>query len=354
MLSIKLYIALGALTLILPILLYLLYPGTGKQELMNAYNNAGDRLLQRSSAQTISSSGSSGSVGVLGNVSNSFDNYIGNSEEYKDFMESTNPQGETPNQELTGERTIYLPIKGTDIQVSSNFSYDTERGHSALDVISNNGGSLSQRQQVAVYSPVAGTIWSNYNKDKLYGVIIDTGTGEYHWICHFVEPSPLAVGTVVSVGDYLGNQGNSGIDSSSHSGAAHVHWEIAFGVGGTWIESRSNNRLYPLSNAVFGQICAHDASPATAKAAGQQWAVYFQQPANMRNPFTVDSNEISLAGGTQNSHSYITYTDSSGAKSSTYDYSHLSTGVAGCPICSKPTFRAYDSERGVFLDEISN
>ena len=130
---------------------------------------------------------------------------------------------------LTRATAVYgWPVDGVS-KVSSKFGPRTPPCKGAS---SNHGGiDIGASSGTPIKSYAAGTVVQNVAWNSTAGnyIKIDHGNGVCSRYLHMVEPSPLAVGTTVGAGEFVGKVGNSGIGTG-----AHLHFEIH--IDGTMVD----------------------------------------------------------------------------------------------------------------------
>ena len=112
------------------------------------------------------------------------------------------------------------PLPGID-KVSSKFGPRTPPCPGASSM--HGGIDIGAASGTPIKAYAAGTVVQNvaWNKSAGNYIKIDHGNGVASRYLHMVEPSPLAVGTVVTAGQEVGKVGNTGVGTG-----AHLHFEI--------------------------------------------------------------------------------------------------------------------------------
>ena len=167
------------------------------------------------------------SIGTSANYSN--DGLHLNSAGYKAWHQEIQKQinsmgGSTGGEDTGGGESSSVvfgwPLPGID-KVSSKFG---PRKPPCAGASSNHGGiDIGAASGTPIKAYAAGTVVQNvaWNKSAGNYIKIDHGNGVASRYLHMVEPSPLAVGTVVTAGQEVGKVGNSGVGTG-----AHLHFEI--------------------------------------------------------------------------------------------------------------------------------
>lgn len=167
------------------------------------------------------------SIGTSANYSN--DGLHLNTEGYKAWHQEIQKQinsmgGSTGDENTSGGESASVvfgwPLPGID-KVSSKFG---PRKPPCAGASSMHGGiDIGAASGTPIKAYAAGTIVQNvaWNKSAGNYIKIDHGNGVASRYLHMVEPSPLAVGTVVTAGQEVGKVGNSGVGTG-----AHLHFEI--------------------------------------------------------------------------------------------------------------------------------
>ena len=167
------------------------------------------------------------SIGTSANYSN--DGLHLNSAGYKAWHQEIQKQinamgGSTGGGDIGGGESTSVvfgwPLPGID-KVSSKFG---PRKPPCAGASSNHGGiDIGAASGTPIKAYAAGTVVQNvaWNKSAGNYIKIDHGNGVASRYLHMVEPSPLAVGTVVTAGQEVGKVGNSGVGTG-----AHLHFEI--------------------------------------------------------------------------------------------------------------------------------
>ena len=167
------------------------------------------------------------SIGTSANYSN--DGLHLNSAGYKAWHQEIQKQinamgGSTGGGDTGGGESASVvfgwPLPGID-KVSSKFG---PRKPPCKGASSNHGGiDIGAASGTPIMAYAAGTVVQNvaWNKSAGNYIKIDHGNGVASRYLHMVEPSPLAVGTVVTAGQEVGKVGNTGVGTG-----AHLHFEI--------------------------------------------------------------------------------------------------------------------------------
>lgn len=162
------------------------------------------------------------SIGTSANYSN--DGLHLNSSGYKawhqEIQKQINAMGGSTGGGESASVVFGWPLPGID-KVSSKFG---PRKPPCKGASSNHGGiDIGAASGTPIKAYAAGTVVQNvaWNKSAGNYIKIDHGNGVASRYLHMVEPSPLAVGTVVTAGQEVGKVGNSGVGTG-----AHLHFEI--------------------------------------------------------------------------------------------------------------------------------
>ena len=126
----------------------------------------------------------------------------------------------TGNDNTQNSAIFGWPLPGIS-KVSSKFGPRTPpcKGASSM----HGGIDIGAASGTPIMAYASGTIVQNvaWNKSAGNYIKIDHGNGVASRYLHMVEPSPLAVGTVVQAGQQVGKVGNTGVGTG-----AHLHFEI--------------------------------------------------------------------------------------------------------------------------------
>ena len=118
--------------------------------------------------------------------------------------------------ELNKNNKISLPLKGS-LRISSSYGQRGNDFHNGVDLTFKNTSILG----APIYAPLAGTVTSNaYNNLGGNQVILDCGYAKFGF-AHLKDKSPLAVGSKIAQGSFIGYVGNTG-----YSFGPHLHFTL--------------------------------------------------------------------------------------------------------------------------------